>query len=88
MNVLLTDYKEGSKRNNNDACDIDNKNIRKSMKEKYDERLFRSVDDIYMNSSGDRQFYTMPNTSIPNNQDEFARSLYDIGDRERNRFFI
>ncbi len=79
MNVLLTDYKEGSKRNNKDACDIDNKNIRKSMKEKYDERLFRSVDDIYMNSSGDRQFYTMPVTDIVNDQTGFAKWLYDRG---------
>ena len=79
MNVLLTDYKEGSKRNNKEACDIDNKNVVKNMKDKYDERLFRSVDDIYMNISGDRQFYTMPVTDIVNDQTGFAKWLYDRG---------
>jgi hypothetical protein len=79
MNVLLTDYKEGSKRNNKEACDIDNKNVVKNMKDKYDERLFRSVDDIYMNNSGDRQFYTMPVTDIVNDQTGFAKWLYDRG---------
>ena len=47
MNVLLTDYKEGSKRNNKDACDIDNKNIRKSMKEKYDMKKIKIFIKIY-----------------------------------------
>jgi len=79
MNVLLTDYKEGSKRSNKEACDIDNKNVIKSMNDKYDERLFRSVDDVYMNNGGDRQFYTMPVTDVVNDQTGFAKWLYDRG---------
>ena len=79
MNVLLTDYKEDSKRNNKEACDIENKKIKKSMNDKYDERLFRSVDDIYMNNSSDRQFYTMPVSDIINDQTGFAKWLYDRG---------
>jgi hypothetical protein len=79
MNVLLTDYKEDSKRNNKEACDIENKKIKKSMNDKYDERLFRSVDDIYMNNSSDRQFYTMPVSDIVNDQTGFAKWLYDRG---------
>ena len=79
MNVLLTDYKENSKRSSKEACDIDNKNIRKSIKEKYDQRLFRSSDDIFMNNAGDRQFYTMPVTDTVNDQTGFAKWLYDRG---------
>ena len=79
MNVLLTDYKEGSKRSNKEACDIDNKNVTKSMNDKYDERLFRSVDDVFMNNGSDRQFYTMPVTDIVNDQSGFAKWLYDNG---------
>ena len=79
MNVLLTDYKEDSIRNNREACDVENKQVKQLMGEKYDEKLFRSVGDIYMNNTGDRQFYTMPNTDIVNDQTGFARWLYDNG---------
>tara|TARA_B100000401_G_scaffold62077_1_gene36595 strand:- start:3858 stop:4499 length:642 start_codon:yes stop_codon:yes gene_type:complete len=79
MNVLLTDYKEGAPRGDKEACDFDNKNVKKSIKEKYDERLFRSTDDVFMNNSGDRQFYTMPVTDVVNDQTGFAKWLYDRG---------
>jgi preprotein translocase subunit YajC len=32
--------------------------------------------DIYYRNTGDRQFYTMPCTTYPNNQGDFARWLY------------
>lgn len=79
MNVLITDLMPGSKRDHKEACNVDNKKIEKSMKEKYDEKLYRSVDDIFMNDGGDRQFYTMPVTDIVNDQTGFAKWLYDRG---------
>ena len=41
--------------------------------------MFRSTDDVFMNNSGDRQFYTMPVTDIVNDQTGFAKWLYDRG---------
>ncbi len=79
MNVLITDINEKSLKKNKEACNINNKKVQKSIKEKYDERLFRSTDDIYMNNTGDRQFYTMPVTDIVNDQTGFAKWLYDRG---------
>ena len=79
MNVLLTDYKVGSIRNKREACDVENKHVKKMMGEKYDDKLFRSIGDIYTNNSSDRQFYTMPNTDIINDQTGFAKWLYDNG---------
>ena len=37
------------------------------------------IDDIYSKYNSQRQFYTMPNTSIPNKQKEFALWLYNRG---------
>lgn len=80
MNVLITDYKEDSKRADKEACNPTNKKIKKKIQDKYDERLFRSIDDVFMNETGDRQFYTMPVTDVVNDQTGFAKWLYDRGD--------
>ena len=34
------------------------------------------MNDIYNNRNSQRQYYTMPNTQIPNDQTSFARWLY------------
>ena len=38
--------------------------------------LFRDVSDVYGKVHSQRQFYTMPVTTIPNDQDKFANWLY------------
>lgn len=38
--------------------------------------LFRDVSDVYGKVHSQRQFYTMPVTTIPNDQDKFAHWLY------------
>tara|TARA_B110000259_G_scaffold151901_1_gene171741 strand:- start:6714 stop:7343 length:630 start_codon:yes stop_codon:yes gene_type:complete len=58
------------------ACDIDNETIKEDIKTKFDNKLYRSVGDIFDNQSSDRQFYTMPNTKLVNDQTEFAEWLY------------
>ena len=78
MNVLMNEYTEKPRRRA--ACDI-NKKVSTYMKKYFDENLYRSTDDMYHKNSSDRQFYTMPSTTIPNNQDDFARWLYRIEDK-------
>lgn len=73
MNVLLTEYAENPQRPM--ACDPTDRRVRNKMGEIFEARLFRDVDDMYSDFT-DRQFYTMPSTTIPNNQNEFANWLY------------
>ena len=73
MNVLLTDDRQRKK-----ACDTNNKKIRKMIKKKFKRNIYNDVDDVYNRNNSQRQFYTMPSTTIPNDQDSFQNWLYKI----------
>ena len=77
MNVLPDSYQNKP----NCISQIDDSNInynhiQEDINSKFNEGLFRDISDIYGKASSQRQFYTMPNTSIPNNQEGFAEWLY------------
>lgn len=76
MNVLMTDYVKNPERP--PACTINNK-VKKQVNKYFDNNLFRNVDDIFHKNASDRQFYTTPNTTIPNDQTAFAKWLYKLG---------
>ena len=78
MNVEISEY-DTDKRMGLEACDIDNDNIKEDMINKFNDKLYRSTDDVYMNYNNDRQFYTMPVTDVVNDQTGFAKWLYDRG---------
>jgi hypothetical protein len=46
------------------------------MDEMFNHNLFKDVNDVFGKMNSQRQFYTMPNTTIPNAQDDFAKWLY------------
>jgi len=73
MNVTMNEYAENPKRER--ACRINNK-VNEYIDQYFNEDLYRSVDDIYNKNASERQYYTMPVTEIPNNQDKFAQWLY------------
>ena len=92
MNVLINEYSENPMRK--EACDVDDSKVKSSMDDKYFKDIYRDIDDAFDRKSSFRNFYTMPNTSIPNNQREFADWLYRSkektqkeGNGERNKFF-
>lgn len=60
------------------ACNSNDEDINDSMNIGFNHELFRNVDEIYERKNSQRQFYTMPNTAIPNNQTDFAEWLYKI----------
>jgi len=60
--------------NHND--NIFNNDIKNQIDEYYYKKIVRDVGDVYDKSHSQRQFYTMPSTTIPNQQDEFANWLY------------
>lgn len=62
------------------ACNSEDKDIQDSIKVNFNHNLFRDVDDVWERANSQRQFYTMPNTAVPNNQTEFAHWLYKLPD--------
>ena len=67
--------------NNNkyDSCSIENEHIKDNIDYFFNKNVFRETDDIYDKSLQDRQFYTVPSTSIPNNREKLASWLYERG---------
>jgi hypothetical protein len=79
MNVMPSEYAEFPTRP--PACDVTLTDVKKDIDLSFSRRLFRDSDDIYGRDSGSaRQFYTMPVTTIPNDQESFAKWLYRDGD--------
>lgn len=76
MNVTMKDYLNIDEKGRPEACDISDPEIKKSMDEFFNNNLFKDVNDVFGKMNSQRQFYTMPSTTIPNAQDEFARWLY------------
>lgn len=77
MNVMMNEYQENPKRGK--ACDVDQ--VKEYVDNYFENTLYRSVDDIYNKDSSTRQYYTMPNTNIPNDQEGFANWLYKIPEK-------
>lgn len=71
-NVLMSDYTENPDRA--PACSSELKS--KEIKDKFNDGLFRDINDIYERENSQRQFYTTANTMIPNDQVNFAKWLY------------
>ena len=67
--------------NNNkyNSCSIESKHIKDNIDYFFNKNVFRETDDIYDKSLLDRQFYTVPSTSIPNNREKLATWLYERG---------
>lgn len=79
MNVTMKDYmniKDGAIVERPPICDLSSPKIQGEIDETFSNNLYKNVDDIFGRMNSQRQFYTMPSTTIPNKQDEFARWLY------------
>lgn len=53
--------------------------LKDKIEEKFGYNLYRDVSDLYGKSNSQRQYYTAPSTTIPNNQTGFAKWLYGQG---------
>ena len=91
MNVLISDYTVNPRRAA--ACALPE--VYPDVDKAYRENLFADVDDVYQRETSKRAFYTMPATSIPNDQGSFARWLYGVegktckeGNGQRCPYFI
>ena len=73
-NIFETQYEKNP---NRDIKEI-NKNTAKSIQESFNHNLFRNIDDVYGKNNSQRQFFTNPVTTIPNEQTKFANWLYNV----------
>ena len=76
MNInLISDNKEKEEA----PSSWNNETIQKDIEDKFGYNLYRDVGDLYGKSNSQREFYTMPSTTIPNNQTSFAKWCYSVG---------
>ena len=72
MNVLMSDDRDRSP-----ACDIEDPNIKADMKKMFEHGLYTNADDIWDRNNSQRQFYTNPSTTIPNDRDSFMKWCFN-----------
>ena len=70
MNVNIGDHPQ-----NPPACNYTSE-IKENINNKFNHNLYQDVDDQFEKFNSQRQFYTTPNTSVPNDQTKFAEWLY------------
>lgn len=72
MNVTMDEYANNPTRP--EACPIPE--VSGEIDESFHDTLFKEVDDVYQRSASIRNYHTLPSTTIPNAQDEFAEWCY------------
>tara|TARA_B100001250_G_C19784688_1_gene783570 strand:- start:1442 stop:2092 length:651 start_codon:yes stop_codon:yes gene_type:complete len=73
MNINVMDY------NNNKNIKIDENITNEDMNKNLNNDIFNGIGDMSNNNMLERNFYTTPIHSIPNDQGAFAKWLYDTG---------
>ena len=72
MNILVTQDKQELP-----ACDNRNSEIKSLTNKYYKFNLYQNGEDLFDKKNMERQFYTMPSSTIPNNQEDFKNWLYN-----------
>lgn len=73
MNPLITEYNTEFPPQ---ACNTEDENIKNLIEEKFNENLYMDITDMFSIKNSQRQFYTVPTPSIPNDQPGLANWLY------------
>jgi len=80
MNATMKDYmnidEDGKIVDRPAACSSTDPDVKRTQDDYFNNNLYRDVDDVFGKMNSQRQFFTMPWTTIPNKQDEFAKWLY------------
>lgn len=76
MNVTMADLMDRPDRP--PACVATDKTVKEEIDDNYNYNLFKDVDDVFDRGYSQRQFYTTPSTTIPNDQTTFANWLYKL----------
>jgi hypothetical protein len=76
MNVLISDYVTNPQRP--PACSLTDPFINDEMTKHFEYNLYRNVDDVWDRNNSQREYYTMPSTTIPNDRETFQKWLYKL----------
>ena len=77
MNIEMTDYLTNPNRESAIRSDIQYQpQLAKQIDDKFKINLYRDLSDVFEKENSQRQFYTTPITTIPNEQSKFAHWLY------------
>lgn len=77
MNPTIADIQYNPDRP--EACPVVNQDVSSRVNANFKERVYKDVTDVWGKDYSAREFYTVPNTTIPNKQGEFASWLYGTG---------
>lgn len=75
MNVMMDEWTGDPTRPQ--ACAAD-REIKDNIEDHFNYNLYKDVNDVFNKNNGQRQFMTMPYTTIPNDQTNFAKWLYAV----------
>ena len=74
MNPSLADYNTD---NSLPAINsYNNKGVQREIEGKFNEDLYRDVNDIFGKNNSQRQFFTVPGNDVPNDRDTFMKWCY------------
>lgn len=59
-----------------EACSLENPQVKSRIDKNFYTHMFRDVNDIYGKNASERQFYTMPVTTITNDQSGFSKWIH------------
>jgi len=75
INPILNDF---NTENAPYPVNIDDEQIREKVNLTYNKDLFKDVSDLYDSKNVQRQFFTVPGGSVPNDQQKFAEWCYGV----------
>ena len=74
INLITDDRKRDSA-----TLSFDKPKVQEEIEDKFNYNLYRDVSDLYGKNNSQREFYTTPSTTIPNDQTSFAKWCYSTG---------
>lgn len=81
MNATMKDYMNineyGEIEDRGAACDLNDPEIKKQADTYFNNNLYIDVSDLFGKLNAQRNFYTMPSTTIPNDRESFQNWLYN-----------
>lgn len=77
MNPSIADITDNPERPA--ACRVSTPEVQAVIQKNFDARYYQDVNDVFGKYASQREFYTMPNTQIPNDRETFAKWCYGLG---------
>ena len=74
MNPLLSDY--GTDKSKPACQSYNNKGVQRVTEDYFEEDLYKDVNDIFGKENSQRQFFSVPGNSVPNDRDTFMKWCY------------